>query len=87
MVRYLDIGGRFLNPDGTISKELMPDFLHLSLRGYEIWAEVIEPVMQDLLAERQHQAFDPTISLLPTAGKALYPIGFGPVSVRIRPLA
>lgn len=53
MVRYLDIGDRFMNPDGTISKELMPDFLHLSPHGYELWAEAIEPAVQDLLGEPQ----------------------------------
>src|SRR5207237_1337936 len=42
-VTYLDIGKHFLNEDGTISKEIMPDFLHLSPKGYRIWADAIEP--------------------------------------------
>ena len=29
-VHYLDIGDQFLEPDGTISTEIMPDRLHLS---------------------------------------------------------
>ncbi len=32
-VRYLDIGKAFLNDDGTISREIMPDYLHLSTQG------------------------------------------------------
>lgn len=36
MVYYLDIGDKFLSPDGTLSKDIMPDFLHLSPGGYEI---------------------------------------------------
>lgn len=48
-VKFLDIGDRFLQPDGTISKEIMPDFLHLSEKGYRIWAEAIRPVVQELL--------------------------------------
>jgi hypothetical protein len=36
-VRFLDIGAGFLEPDGTISPAVMPDFLHPSLLGYEIY--------------------------------------------------
>jgi len=42
MVEYLDIGPKFLNADGTLSKEIMPDLLHLSPKGYQIWADSIE---------------------------------------------
>jgi len=31
-VIYIDFGDRFLSPDGTISKDVMPDFLHPSQR-------------------------------------------------------
>jgi lysophospholipase L1-like esterase len=43
MIEFLDIGPKFLAEDGTLSKEIMPDLLHLSVKGYEIWAEAIEP--------------------------------------------
>ncbi len=42
-VTYLDIGGKFLQDDGTLSAEVMPDYLHLSPSSYKIWAEAIEP--------------------------------------------
>ncbi len=35
-VKYLDIGPRFLDEDATISREIMPDSLHLSRKGYRI---------------------------------------------------
>ena len=35
------IGDAFMSDDGTISKELMPDFLHLTPKAYEMWAEAI----------------------------------------------
>jgi lysophospholipase L1-like esterase len=44
-VTYLDIGSKFLQPDGTITSEIMPDFLHPSAKGYEIWAGAIQPVI------------------------------------------
>jgi beta-glucosidase len=48
-VHYLDIGARFLTPDGTLEKEIMPDFLHPSAKGYEIWAQAIQPELTQLL--------------------------------------
>ncbi len=46
---YLDIGDAFLDDDGKLSKDIMPDLLHLSERGYTIWAESIEPTLAKLL--------------------------------------
>ena len=44
-VTFLDIGSKFLQPDGTLTKEIMPDFLHPSAKGYQIWADAIQPVV------------------------------------------
>lgn len=44
-VIYLDFADKFLEPDGTLSAEVMPDFLHPSAKGYEIWAEAIRPIV------------------------------------------
>jgi len=49
-VFYLDIGHRFLQSDGRISTAIMPDFLHLTEAGYEIWAQSIEPTLVSLLS-------------------------------------
>ncbi|MHC4948546.1 MAG: GDSL-type esterase/lipase family protein [Planctomycetota bacterium] len=50
-VRFLAIGHRFVEADGTISRDVMPDFLHLSPAGYEIWAEAIEAPLAELMGE------------------------------------
>lgn len=50
-VFYLDISDEFLGDDGKLSKQIMPDLLHLSTRGYEIWAEAIEPKVSELLGK------------------------------------
>ncbi|MEM7314173.1 MAG: sulfatase/phosphatase domain-containing protein, partial [Planctomycetota bacterium] len=47
-IHYRDIGHAFLEDDGTISKDTMPDFLHLSPEGYRRWAEAIEPELKNL---------------------------------------
>ena len=50
-VTYLDVGGKFIGADGTISKELMYDYLHPAAKGYEVLAEAIEPSLVRLLGE------------------------------------
>jgi lysophospholipase L1-like esterase len=50
-VHYLDIGDKFLAKDKTLSREIMPDLLHLSPQGYEIWAASIESMVAKLLGE------------------------------------
>lgn len=47
-VSFLDIGPHFLNPDGSIPKALMPDFLHFSELGYRTWADAMEPLLWEL---------------------------------------
>jgi lysophospholipase L1-like esterase len=49
MVKFLDIGANFVQDDGTISQEIMPDYLHLSRKGYRIWADAIEPTLWEML--------------------------------------
>lgn len=44
-VIYMDFGDKFLEKDGSLSKEIMPDFLHPSEKGYQIWADAIQPVI------------------------------------------
>ena len=48
-VWFLDIGGKFLEPDGTIRKEKLRDMLHPSEIGYRIWADAMAPYLKDLL--------------------------------------
>ncbi len=48
-VFFTDIGEKFLQEDGTLSKEIMPDFLHLTEKGYQIWADAIAPEVAGLL--------------------------------------
>jgi lysophospholipase L1-like esterase len=50
MIHYMDIGSVFLEPDGSISREIMGDFLHPTPKGYRKWAEAIEPKMTELMS-------------------------------------
>jgi len=51
-VVFLDIGPKFLQPDGALSKEIMPDLLHLSAKGYKIWADAIEPEVEKVMGKK-----------------------------------
>ena len=48
---FLNIGDKFLEEDGVLPKTIMPDLLHPNARGYEIWAEAMEPMIKKLLGE------------------------------------
>lgn len=48
-VFFMDIGAKFLEADGTLSKSIMPDLLHPNEKGYQIWAEAIEAKVKELL--------------------------------------
>lgn len=48
-LRYLEFGDRFLRPDGVIPKGMMWDYLHLTEAAYAIWAEELEPVLEERL--------------------------------------
>lgn len=50
-VYYLDIGKSFLESDGSISPDIMPDFLHLSPGGYRIWSDAMEPLLSKLMGD------------------------------------
>lgn len=50
-VFYLDIGKAFLDADGNLSKEIMPDYLHPNEKGYEIWVKAMEAPLLKLMQQ------------------------------------
>jgi lysophospholipase L1-like esterase len=48
-VFYKDIGKDFLDPSGGLSGEIMPDYLHLSAKGYDIWGKAIKGDIEKLV--------------------------------------
>jgi beta-glucosidase len=51
-IYYLDINDHFLDDDGTLPKDVMPDLLHPNTNGYRIWAEAVEPTIANLMGEK-----------------------------------
>lgn len=50
--RFLDLTGRFLDERGELSRDVMPDYLHLSENGYQIWAEAILPTLKEWVDQK-----------------------------------
>lgn len=48
-VFFRDIGDKLVEADGTISKEIMRDYLHLTAKGYQIRADAITPKLAELM--------------------------------------
>jgi lysophospholipase L1-like esterase len=49
MTRYLDIGDKFLTPDGVLTKDIMPDYLHPNAKGYQIWVDAMQPLLDEMM--------------------------------------
>lgn len=49
-VHYLDIGKTFLDAQGNIPQDVMPDALHPGPKGYELWAQAVQEPLKKLMA-------------------------------------
>ncbi len=49
MVRFLDIGPNFLEADATLPRSIMPDLLHPNEKGYQIWADAMNPTLDEMM--------------------------------------
>lgn len=48
-VSFKDIGDQFLDENGFLSEEMMPDTTHPSAKGHEIWASAISENLKEML--------------------------------------
>jgi len=48
-VKFLELGPKFLGPDGKVPADIMADFLHPTEKGYQIWAEAMNPTLDALM--------------------------------------
>ena len=46
---FMDINSKLLAPDGVLAADIMPDRLHPTPKGYQIWAEAIEPTVARIM--------------------------------------
>ena len=48
-IRYLNINDKLADQDGRLYDGMTVDGLHLSLRGYQVWADALKPILTELL--------------------------------------
>jgi len=49
MIRYLDISSKFLDKDGKIQGGVLSDVVHLTRKGYDVWAEAMNPLLDEMM--------------------------------------
>jgi (4-O-methyl)-D-glucuronate---lignin esterase len=49
-IRYLNINQKLADENGKLFEGMMnPDLLHPSLRGYQMWADALKPILREIL--------------------------------------
>jgi lysophospholipase L1-like esterase len=48
-IRYLNINGQLADHEGLFQPGMSRDGLHLSLKGYQVWADALRPIFTELL--------------------------------------
>lgn len=48
-IRFADIGAQFLDDAGNIPPDIMPDQVHLSAKGYDLWYRALESILPAML--------------------------------------
>lgn len=48
-VRFLDVNAKLADAKGLLFRRVMVDGLHPSLKGYEVWADGLKPLLTELL--------------------------------------
>jgi lysophospholipase L1-like esterase len=66
-VRFLDLNDRLADAEGKLFAGVAVDGLHLSLKGYEIFAQALTPVLTELLGPRAAEDHAPPPSGDPKA--------------------
>lgn len=61
-IRFLNINDKLADGDGKLFEGTTVDRLHLSLKGYQVWADALKPLLRELLGPpaREDHAPPPT---------------------------
>lgn len=51
-ILYLNVNDKLAKPDGTLLEGMTIDKLHPSVKGYQVWADGLEPLLSGLLGPR-----------------------------------
>jgi lysophospholipase L1-like esterase len=61
-IRYLNINDKLADRDGILFEGMTVDGLHLSVKGYQVWADALKPILTEILGPpaRTDHAPEPT---------------------------
>lgn len=68
-VFYCDVNHVFLNMDGSINHDMMPDWLHPSPEGAKRWAQAMEPLLSELIGDKSRDTEIPVNSAIVPVSK------------------
>jgi lysophospholipase L1-like esterase len=68
-IRYLNINDKLADKNGKLFDDVTGDRLHLSPKGYQIWADALKPLFLELLGPRAQEDHAPPPTGDPSASK------------------
>jgi lysophospholipase L1-like esterase len=68
-IRYLNINDKLAAKDGKLLEGMTEDRLHLSLKGYQTWADALKPLFTELLGPPTKEDYAPPPTGDPIAAK------------------
>ncbi len=68
-VFYCDVNHVFLNLDGSINHDQMPDWLHPSPAGAKAWAQAMEPLLSQLMGDKSRDTDIPINTAIVSVSK------------------
>ena len=68
-IRYLNINDKLADKDGRLFEGMTVDRLHLSLKGYQVWADALKPLLTELLGPPAKEDHAPPPTGDPSATK------------------
>jgi lysophospholipase L1-like esterase len=72
-IRYLNVNDTLADASGTLFDGMMGDRLHPTIKGYQVWADALQPILLELLGPRATEdrapppTGDPSASAAPQA--------------------
>jgi cephalosporin-C deacetylase-like acetyl esterase/lysophospholipase L1-like esterase len=84
-IRYLNINDKLADSEGKLLPGMTVDRLHLSVKGYQVWADALKPILTELLglpAKEDHAppaTGDPSAAGRPATAAAPAPVSRPPV--------
>jgi lysophospholipase L1-like esterase len=70
-IRYVNINDKLADATGVLFEGLTVDKLHLSLKGYQIWADALKPIFTELLGPPAKEDHAPPPTGDPSARKPI----------------